>query len=280
MFEINATKNDHSRTLFKVVQKYLNNLPISRIERIFRKKDIKVNNVRNVSKDYKIKEGDYIVIYGVSDAQKEIQYAPLYNELSIVYEDQNLLIINKKPGISVHGEENSLDNQVLAYLKYKKSDSFIPGHIGRIDKETSGLMVYGKNYQTVKMLNEKTQYFVKKYQFYSDFVPNNQKVSLYFYKDQKSQKQKVSKNYVEGSKEGTTLFTMDGNKKIAQILSGRKHQIRLTLKYLNCPIYGDRKYGGKKASRLMLHAWYLKLSHLDNELAYLNKMEFWAPIKW
>ncbi|VEU74561.1 ribosomal large subunit pseudouridylate synthase C [Mycoplasmopsis citelli] len=283
MFKIVATKNDASRSIFKLLQKYLSNLPLSKIEKIFRKKDLKVNGNRKIDKNYKVNEGDIIVVYGIYDSQKNEQNFNKYtlkNELNIIYEDENILIINKDSGISVHGEENALDNQVLAYLNFKKIDSFTPSHIGRLDKETSGIMVYGKNFLTVKMLNEARSKFIKKYQFLSDFIPKNQEIKLYFYKDLKTQKMKVSPKLVPESKEGITLFYNEANKKIAQILTGRKHQIRLTLKYLNAPIYGDRKYGGKKASRLMLHSWYLKFNGLNGQLSYLNNKEFWCPIKW
>lgn len=280
MFEIKATENDATRTLFKVLQKYLSNLPISKIEKLFRKKDIKVNGSRKITKDYKVNEGDHIIVYGVVDVAEEKTQYSLTNELSIIYEDENILLINKKAGVAVHGEDNCLDNQVLAYLKFVQSDSFTPSHIGRLDKETSGLMVYGKNYATVKQLNESRHDLIKKYQFMSDFNPSNNKVVLHFYKDVQSGKMKVSANPKENSKEGITLFYNEGKRKIAQILTGRKHQIRLTLKYLNAPIYGDRKYGGKKADRLMLHSYYLKFAGLNGKLKYLNNREFWAPIKW
>ncbi|WP_025755112.1 pseudouridine synthase [Mycoplasmopsis cricetuli] len=281
MFEIYATKNDATRTLYKVIQKYLSEVPLSKIEQLFRKKDIKVNGRRIATKNYKVIENDHIIIYGIVNISlKENKKFEYKNELSIIYEDENILVVNKKTGIAVHGYENCLDNLVLGYLNYQKIDSFIPSHVGRLDKDTSGIMIYGKNYLTIKSLNQAQKYFIKKYQFLSDFIPNNNKINLYFYQDSKLKKNKVSSKPVANSKIGTTLFYMENKKKIAQILNGRKHQIRLTLKYLNKPIYGDKKYGGKIAPRLMLHSYYLKLNNLPNELNYLNNMEFWCPIKW
>ncbi|UUM19939.1 MULTISPECIES: RluA family pseudouridine synthase [unclassified Mycoplasma] len=282
MIEIIATKNDSTRSVFKILQKYFPNLPLSKIEKIFRKKDIKVNGNRKIDKNYKVNQGDVITVYGIFDPQEtdESNIKIFNNQLDILYEDENILIINKPNGIAVHGEENSLDNQVLGYLNFQKIDSFTPSHVGRLDKDTSGIILYGKNYLSVKILNQTHHKFIKKYQFLSDFTPNNQRIKLYFYKDDQAQKTKISPKPKDNSKEGVTQFYFEGNRKIAQIITGRKHQIRLTLKYLNAPIYGDKKYGGKKAERLMLHSWYLKLQGLSGELSYLNNKEFWSPIKW
>lgn len=67
MFEIKATKNDSQRTIFKVICKYLNNIPISKIESLFRKKDIKINGNRKINKDDKVNENDIVVVYGIKD---------------------------------------------------------------------------------------------------------------------------------------------------------------------------------------------------------------------
>ncbi|WP_027121207.1 RluA family pseudouridine synthase [Mycoplasma leonicaptivi] len=285
MFEITTTKNDEGRTLYKLLLKYLSNLSASRIEKIFRKKDIKIDGKRINDKQYKITQGQKIVIYGVFDVQKEVEFKNInYSDLQIIYEDENILIINKKNGIEVHGDENSLDNQVLSYLKYKKIDSFKPSHVGRLDKETSGLIVYAKNYSTLVELNEKNKFFIKKYIFKSDielFEDLKQEIILYFNKDTTTGKIKASTKKTEGSKYSKTYLYKEGNDKIAQIETGRKHQIRLVLKYLQKPIYGDKKYGGKKDSRLMLHSYYLKFNNLNKDLEYLNKLEFWTQKpKW
>ncbi|QGZ97302.1 RluA family pseudouridine synthase [Mycoplasma sp. NEAQ87857] len=280
MFEIQATLNDHNRTIFKVLTKYLNNLPLSKIESLFRKKDIKVNGKRNIKKDYIVQENDHIVVYGIVDFKKKETIAKINYDFKILYEDDNLLIIDKKSGIAVHDGENNLDLQVLNYLKFKPVDSFKPSHIGRLDKDTSGIIVYGKNYQTVSQFNAKSNSFIKKYQFISDFNQDKLEVRLYHKKDHLTGKIKVYAKEVPDSKLAITILETLGKKKLATIKTGRKHQIRLALKWLNQPIYGDRKYGGKKASRLMLHSYYLKLNNLEGDLEYLNGMEFYSIPKW
>ncbi|WP_334687220.1 hypothetical protein [Mycoplasmopsis cynos] len=103
MFEILATKNDLGRTLFKLLSKYLNNISKSKLEKIFRKRDIKVNNLR-IDKSLKINQGDKIVVYGVYDAQKNVDIPKINVNLDILYEDQNILIVDKKNNIPVHGK--------------------------------------------------------------------------------------------------------------------------------------------------------------------------------
>ncbi|WP_117275508.1 RluA family pseudouridine synthase [Mycoplasmopsis edwardii] len=284
MFEILATKNDEGRTLYKLIEKYLNNISKSRIEKIFRKKDVKVNDKRTNDKSLKIVEGDKIVVYGIFDAQKQEDLPKVQHNISVIYEDENILLIDKKHGVVVHGEDNSLDNQVLSYLKHKKVDSFKPSHVGRLDKETSGLIVYAKNYQTLVELNEANNNFVKRYIFKSDIdlKPDTKfNMKLYIGKDEKNQKMRSSLSEQENFKEAHTIFFLDGNDKVAELVTGRKHQIRVTLRHLQKPIYGDRKYGGKKAERLMLHSFYLQFNNLKGHLKYLNKKEFWTKKpKW
>ncbi|MCU9934880.1 pseudouridine synthase [Mycoplasmopsis cynos] len=284
MFEILATKNDAGRTLFKLLSKYLNNISKSKLEKIFRKRDIKVNNLRISDKSLKINQGDKIVVYGVYDAQKDVEIPKINVNLDILYEDQNILIVDKKNNIPVHGKNDSLDNVVLTYLKYTKVDSFKPSHVGRLDKETSGLIVYAKNYKTLVELNANTAYFKKKYIFKSDLIlleNSRLDIEIYLYKDELNRKMKFSKEKVPNAKLARTLFYLDKKDKIAELLTGRKHQIRATLSYLKKPIYGDKKYGGKKEKRLMLHAFYIQFNNLKDELKYLNKQEFWTKKpKW
>ncbi|VEU70288.1 pseudouridine synthase [Mycoplasmopsis glycophila] len=282
MFELIATKNDAGRTLFKLLIKYLNNLPISKLEKLFRKKDIKVNGKRTNDKSLIVSEGDHIVVYGATDVQKEqVKETPTqFLQLEILYEDDNILVINKPCGVEVHGDNNCLDNQVLKYLKYKQVDSFKPSHVGRLDKDTSGIILYAKTYLALVALNDNSKHFTKKYLFLSDFEEEKRVVELYMFKDYQTGKMKASRTPVENSKKAITILTFDGKRKMAEILTGRKHQIRVALQNIGKPIYGDKKYGGKKASRLMLHSYYLQLNGLKNELAYLNKVEFYSLPKW
>lgn len=273
-----ATKNDEGRILFKYLIKSLNDVPISKIEKLFRLKEIKVNDKRNNDKSYKIRENDEIVIFGLKDEIKEVKNKNVLINFKKIFEDKNILVIEKLNNVVVHGEDNSLDNQVLCYLKYNKIDSFKPSHIGRLDKATSGIMIYAKNYKTLVELNKKTKYFEKYYELKSDFPWDKKHVVFYSIYDSK-QKNAILKTNPPGSKM-ETIFFKDNDKKYAQILTGKKHQIRLSLAKLNYPIEGDKKYGGINANRLFLHCCKIVFHQLENELSYLNETFFTCYPEW
>ncbi|MFV8435022.1 pseudouridine synthase family protein [Mycoplasma sp. Z355B] len=285
MLEIKATKNDAGRSVFKVISKYCSTLPLSRIEKIFRKKDIKINNDRKITKNQIINEGDLISIYGILEDSAEFKEAQVNTakpNFKVLYEDENILIIDKPTGIEVHGEDNCLDNQVLTYLNFRPIDSFKPSHIGRLDKETSGIILYGKNYQTVSYFNDHSDNLIKKYTFWSNInlekytSVNPLEITLYSAKDEPNKRMKVSPKKIQNGKITTTLFYMEDGKKVAQLVTGRKHQIRVTLKYLGYPIYGDRKYHGPNAKRLQLHSYSLKFQNITGDLKYLNNYEVFS----
>ncbi|MFV8469185.1 pseudouridine synthase family protein [Mycoplasma sp. MV126] len=285
MLEIKATKNDAGRSVFKVISKYCSTLPLSRIEKIFRKKDIKINNERKITKNQIINEGDLISIYGILEDSAEFKEAEVNTakpNFKVLYEDENILIIDKPTGVEVHGEDNCLDNQVLTYLNFKPVDSFKPSHIGRLDKETSGIILYGKNYQTVSYFNDHSDNLIKKYTFWSNInlekytSANPLEITLYSAKDEPNKRMKVSPKKIQNGKITTTLFYMEDGKKVAQLVTGRKHQIRVTLKYLGYPIYGDRKYHGPNAKRLQLHSYSLKFQNITGDLKYLNNYEVFS----
>ena len=260
-----ATLNDQGRTILKFLEKTLDGVPKSRIERLFRSKDVKINGKRINDKKTIINEGDEIVVYGVRFAFVERERVK--HTFKVIFEDDNILVVEKPEGVVVHGEKESLDNQVLSYLKFEKQDSFTPSHIGRIDKGTSGIMLYGKNYQAVRMLNDATDHFDKYYIAISS-LEEDQELKAMIFHDEENQKEAISEKF---GKDCHTIFKVLGNSKVeAKIITGRKHQIRASLEFLGHPIKGDWKYDGTKAGRVYLHSHKLVLNGLEGELAYLN----------
>ena len=264
-----ATNNDAGRTLLKFLEGILDGVPKSRIEKAFREKEIKVNQKRIKDKKYIIQEGDDIEVYGIRYSVKT--FVKVSHKFEIIFEDKNILIVNKPTNIEVHGPDNSLDMQVLSYLKFEKKDSFIPSHIGRIDKVTSGIMVYGKNYETVRQMNDNIDKFDKIYRAISS-LKETQVLNAMIHHNELDKKEYVSEEF---GKECSTKFTVMENGEIeAQIITGRKHQIRASLEFLNTPIKGDVKYGGAAASRVYLHSYMIIFHNLKGELEYLNNKEF------
>ncbi|MBN0919254.1 RluA family pseudouridine synthase [[Mycoplasma] gypis] len=278
MIKIIANENDKNRKLYKVVQKNANNLPTSKIEKIFRLKDVKVNGKKTNDKHYEVQPGDEILVYGVENAHIEKKVQKTNVTFKKVFENDDILIVDKKPGIAMVGEENCLNNQVLTYLKYEKQSAFMPDSIGRLDKVTSGLVIYAKNYPTLVELKAKHNDFVKTYQFISDF-DGDEIITVRLKKDIENQKMTVDKDNKFGTKATTHFFVQQG-KKFATLKTGKKHQIRATLEYMGYPILGDVKYGGTKHHRVFLHSYSVTLRNLDKQWEYLNDQEFVSYPKW
>ncbi len=273
-----AKNNDVNRSLFKYLVIMLNNVPISRIEKLFRLRDIKINGIRTNDKQYKLKLGDEIIVYGLNDLFKENIESKVEINFSVIYEDKNLLIIDKSKNVAIHSEENCLNEQVLKYLNYKKNSSFVPSSIGRLDKKTSGLILYAKNYKTLVEFEEKQKYFDKVYQFVSDYnIPDKKIVTVRIKKDIANEKMVVDSKFGVQAK---TAFWIDGNRKYAQILTGKKHQIRVTLQNIGFPILGDTKYGGKRARRMFLHSYSITFHNLSEDFSEYNEQIFICSPHW
>ncbi|WP_051586204.1 RluA family pseudouridine synthase [Mycoplasmopsis lipofaciens] len=280
---INIDEFSAGMKILNVIKKVLPNSSLNEIYKKFRKKDIKINNKRVKDFNILVKNGDCVEIY----TYKPIKF--IENELNevslnftIIYEDSNILIINKPNGFSVHGEKNSIDNQVKKYLNTNSNSLFKPSHVGRLDKETSGIMIYAKNHTSLVELNKKINDFEKIYAFKSDYNGENVFLNIEILKnketnylscklaDQKSQETRIAK---------TQIFKKN-NKYFARILTGKKHQIRLSLQFLGFPIWGDKKYNGIKKDRLYLHCYSLTFQNLNNDLKYLNNKKIISKIPW
>lgn len=265
-----ATKNDAGRTILKFLISIFKNISHHKIEKLFRKKNIKINDQKINDKKIILKENDIIKIYGLN-LEEFNNFKKIDVYFKVIYEDENILVINKPENFLVHGKYNSIDNQVLTYLNFKKIDSFTPSHVGRLDKVTSGIILYAKNYSSLKELNDKKDYFEK---FYIAISNLNKEILLesFIFHDDLKQKEFINKE--KGKKCKTKFIPLKDNKVLIQIFTGRKHQIRASLEYLNFPIKGDTKYGGFKAKRVYLHANKIILNNLEGNLTYLNNKEF------
>lgn len=277
MKNIIATKDDAGRTLFKLIENYFKTLPASFIYKLFRNKDIKVNGKRINDSRYKVKEGDDIVVY-VKEDMSFREHETFKLKLAVIYEDDNILIVNKPKNLVVHGDTKSLDNAVKTYLRYQPTDSFVPSHIGRLDKETTGLIIYAKNYKTLTNLNVNQSEIKKIYTFVSNNTYFKKEYDLNINKSEQLQKMVVST--AKNSLQTKTILWTEKEKNFAEIITGKKHQIRVLLASLNDPILGDRKYGGRMRERLFLHCYKLVFDQMKAHLSYLNKKSFISTPEW
>lgn len=305
MVTFHVNQSEAGQTLEKYVLKLLPSAPLSFIYKLFRKKDIKVNG-HHEDKKFRINDGDEIAIY-ISDAQldefskeKEIEPSLLIKDW-IVYEDKNVLFVNKPRGLLVQKSapnDESLDQLVIAYLmatnQYdpNKEKAFVPGPAHRLDRNTSGLVAFGKNHDSLELLFNlfKNHDLINKH--YLALVVGeveNEKgiVDAPLKKDEKRNIVTVAKN----GKTAKTVYKLikkyEGYSLLdITLLTGRTHQIRVHMAYVNHPIVGDNKYGNFDVNKefkqkygfddQFLHAYKMGFGDLPEPLSNLSRKEFTA----
>lgn len=312
MIQIEISNNDQNKRLDKFVKKYLSKAPDSFIYKLFRKKDVKVNK-KPEPMDYITKVDDVVQIYITKD-----QEADFVEKLSvsvstscdfiIIYEDENILIVNKPTNLLVHDGDGKLKNddtltkQVLNYLiktkayNPKNENVFIPALAHRIDRNTSGLVVFGKTslaLQELFLAFKNHNGMEKEYEtLVCGKITTSGKVEAKLIKNEKTKIVNVDEtNGVEAKTLYQPIKTYDDCTLLKiNILTGRTHQIRVHMKHINHPLVGDQKYGNKNSDVLakkyglngyFLHAKKLCFHNLSGSLKYLNNKEFIAPLfKW
>ncbi|AUM62362.1 pseudouridine synthase [Spiroplasma monobiae] len=297
MTVIKVNQNDVDQTIFNFIKKNFKSTNLSIIYKWFRKGKIKINDVRIKDTKVKIKLDDEITIYDSSQAEKRDQFVEVdFSDLEIVYEDENILIVDKQPNLEVHSPINiNLDQMVKSYLKNKgeykpeEENSFVISHVHRIDKLTKGLVVYAKNKITldilIKELNNKSK-FVKLYLAKTE-NQNLQtgKVNGYIKYDNDNQKARfrIEKfNNTKKVEQINTLIDPENNIYEIQILTGRKHQIRAVCDFYKAPICKDFRYGAKRSHlrEIDLIAYKLVFNDFEEHLAYLNGTEYKSKYKF
>ena len=269
MIQIEISSNDQNKRLDKFVKKYLSKAPDSFIYKLFRKKDVKVNK-KPKPIDYITQVGDVITIYITKEQEesfidkKNVETSSSM-DFKVIYEDDNILVVNKPTNLLVHDGDDKLKNddtltkQVLNYListnayNPSKENIFIPALAHRIDRNTSGLVVFGK---TSIALQELFKAFKnhdgmdKEYEtLVCGKVTEKGKIEAKLIKNEKTKI--VNVDETNGLK-ALTLYTPikvyeDVSLLSVKILTGRTHQIRVHLKHINHPLVGDQKYGNKNS---------------------------------
>ncbi|WDV48687.1 pseudouridine synthase family protein [Mesomycoplasma ovipneumoniae] len=280
MIEFSVSENQVGQKLIQLVKKLLLNFNYNEIQKLFRNKKIKVNN-KPESQKYLLALGDRVLIFNSKkEVQNQKKLPKIKTNLKIIHQDSNILIVEKPKGLQVHGGDRNLDLAVWNYLKLEKTDVFMPSHVGRLDKKTSGIILYGLNYKSVVELNKKQKFFEKIYTFESKIkLKKPIKTDLFIRKNDLNKKMEVCKNEAGCQLISTTFFSKN-NRNFAILHTGKKHQIRVTLSHLGFPIFGDEKYNGEQKNRLFLHSFSLKFDNLDGFLSYLNGKKFVSKPEW
>jgi len=274
MRKIVITKNEMDQRLDRFLCKYLNNTTKTNVFKLIRKKRIKVNGARAEEKTF-LKLGDEIQIHLHEDAIEELikeeeEITADDVNLDIVYEDDDILVVNKPVGLLTHPDQNeykrTLSSRVQLYLKHLSTRTFKPASIQRLDKNTSGLVIFGKSYESLKKYNEMMRLRqIGKYYLtvVSGKIKSEGEIKGYLIKDEERNKITITNHEVTGSKYVHTKYkVLKSNDEYAllevELLTGRTHQIRGSLAYIGHPIVGDFKYGGERTRGIrtqLLHAY-------------------------
>ena len=304
MIEIKVEKNDANQRFDRFLRKYLENAPLSVIQKNIRKKNFKINNKRAKIDDF-IYEDDKIKMY-IRDEDfnkwvRKTDFKPSDFKLDIVYEDENVIIMDKDYGLLTHSASkndygNNLVDYMLSYLYKSRSfdmsdKTFKPAVVNRLDRNTAGLVIGAKNAQTLRALNKAIR-DDKIEKYYLTLV--NGKIDKDF-KIDSSIKKNENKNKIKKSKDGKHILTYfhpietNGIYTLLEckLVTGRTHQIRYSLKENKTPILGDRKYGDNKINSSMkkykianqiLLAYKVRFDNIEG-LEYLNNKSFFSKKK-
>lgn len=306
MREIIIKKNDAGQRLDKFLFKTFKNTPPSLFYKLIRKKKITINRKR-AKENTILSEGDLVLIF-VSDELLTVD-APKksysFAKVNVIYEDENILIVDKESGLIVHSDANedndTLIDRITAYLINKgeydpnAENSFSPALCNRIDRNTQGLVIAAKNAQALREMNEiiKNRNIKKTYLsvVHGLVSPKDGEIKLQLEKDASENIVKVKRNATLNSKTAITKYkTIDitKDKKFSlleiELITGRTHQIRASFAHIGNPLLGDGKYAVNKKGREMgfksqaLCSYSVKFIDCRNYelLSYLNNKEFFA----
>lgn len=309
MKEFIINRNDSGQRLDKFVLKTVPRLPQSMMYKAIRNKRIKLNGKR-AEISSRLCEGDTVQMYlndEFFDSAPETEFMSVTPVLNILYEDENILLLDKKNGMVVHEDnDNTADtliNRVKRYLYEKEEydpnseNSFAPALCNRLDRNTGGIVIAAKNAESLRILNQKIRdrEIEKYYLCVTVGVPPKRSDTLtaYLEKDSASNTVKVTDRKSNTNKTIVTGYrVIRDNGKLAlveiKLGTGRTHQIRAHMAHIGCPLLGDGKYGINRINKeykvktQALYSYKLRFSFSTESgcLEYLDGKEFRVENVW
>lgn len=309
MRQIVVTEKEAGQRLDKFLTKYMSKAPKSFFYKMLRKKNIKLNDAKADGSE-KLQAEDVIKLFlseeTIANFSEEVNMAHVQSDLSILYEDDNLLIINKEAGMlsqKAQKEDVSLIEHITAYLlesgqiTEEQLRSFHPGVCNRLDRNTSGIIIAGKTLLGLQKMSEllKTRNLDKYYQcIVKGKVTKKRSVEGYLTKNRSHNKVQISTTPTEGADYIKTEYEpLCANEEFTllkvKLFTGKSHQIRAHLQSTGHPVIGDGKYGDVQINKRLrkefglrhhvLHSWQLVVPVLkEPEFAGISGKTIEAPV--